>query len=344
MKLYREHGLGYCTQYAELKERAMSEGPLLPGTPGALVERSKPSGRSYWYRVYSPAPGVRPAEDYVCAAEDSASHDAMRLRMEFASWCAREVSMLGKIGFQVADKRTARVLVELRNHDLFEGGLVLVGTLAFMAWLNELGATIPQPARTMDIDVARYEALSLAAPLSLLATLQATGLPFNAVPGFPSHAPSTSMKLPGADGLRVDLLAPARKLGALVSAPDLQWAAQGIPFFEYVLEHPVRGAVLAGGHCIPVGLPRVARYVWHKLYSSTQRAGFPAKALKDRRQALTLGAVLVEKFPSDLDEALEEAPRSMVKPVKALLPALVKEASEHPELIEMLESTLGRVR
>ena len=45
----------------------------------------------------------------------------------------------------------------------------------------------------------------------------------------PSHAASTSVKLPGVEGLRVDLLAPGEKLGALVKLPELDWVAQAIP-------------------------------------------------------------------------------------------------------------------
>ena len=41
-----------------------------------------------------------------------------------------------ELDFQVTDKDIARVLVELHNKGLFAGGLVMVGTLAFMAWLK----------------------------------------------------------------------------------------------------------------------------------------------------------------------------------------------------------------
>lgn len=54
-----------------------------------------------------------------------------------------------KLGFQVADKDVARVLVELHNKGLFAGGLLIVGTLAYMAWLNELGASAIS-SRTQD--------------------------------------------------------------------------------------------------------------------------------------------------------------------------------------------------
>ena len=44
---YREHELAFRTQYAELKERTLAAGALLPGTPGSLALRSG-TGYGYW--------------------------------------------------------------------------------------------------------------------------------------------------------------------------------------------------------------------------------------------------------------------------------------------------------
>jgi len=270
--LFREQELAFRTQYAELKERTLAADRLLPGTPGSLVLRSG-TGHSYWYRVYYPVP-ARQSEDLVCKLDDTRARDAMGERMDLAAWVSGQVSTLRKLGFQVADKRVARVLVELHNRGAFEAGLVLVGTLAYMAWLNELGA-IAVTARTLDIDLARGHPLKLAAPVSFMETLLATRLPFVEVPGLPATAPSTSVKLRGVHGLRVDLLAPGSRLGSVVRVPELGWCAQAIPHYDYLLEEPEPAAMLAGGHCIPVRLPQAARLIWHKLYASSQRSGFP---------------------------------------------------------------------
>lgn len=264
----------------------------------------------------------------------------MRERMAFGVWAATQVSLLRKLGFQVADKATARVLVELHNQQAFEAGLVLVGTLGYMAWLNELGV-IAVAAQTLDLNLARRQRLRLGVPLSFLTTMQATGLPFVAAPGLPSTAPSTSVKLPGVQGLRVDLLAPGKVLGATVSIPELQWSALAVPFYEYLLDAPEPGATLAGGHCIPVRLPQAARFVWHKLYSSTQRRGSPEKAAKDQRQALELGAALADTDPLALRLAFKEAPAPMIAPLKPLLDILTGRAMGCPALGEMLRELLG---
>ena len=336
--LYRLHELAFRTQYAELRERSAGTGPLLAGTPGTLYER-RGTGNAYWYRVYYTAPGVQ-AEAFVAPAQDEAAVSAMRERIAFAQWMAAQVGDLRKLGFQVADKGVARVLVELHNAGAFAAGLVVVGTLGFMAWLNELGArTIA--ARTQDIDLARRQALRLAAPLPWLETVRATRLPFTAVPGLPSSAPSTSLKLPGRDGLRVDLLAPGRSLGATVAVPELGWHAQAVPHYDWLLEEPASAVVLAGGHCVPVRLPRVERLVWHKLYASANRPADDAKAAKDLLQAATLAAIEIEQHDLALEPSWRSAPGALRSAAKKRLPALRRVLAEHPQALEQFEATLS---
>lgn len=332
-RLYRGHELAFRTQYAELKERTLGAGQLLPGTPGSLVLRQG-TGYPHWYRVSYPVPG-KVQEDWVARDGDGALLAAMRQRMAFHEWAAQQVSLLRKLGFQVADKAVARVLVELHNQQAFEAGLVVVGTLAYMAWLNELGG-VAVSARTQDIDLARRQPLKLAAPLSFLATMQATGLPFAAVPALPSTAPSTSVKLPGVQGLRVDVLAHGDVLGAVITLPELDWCAQAVPYYNYLLADAEPGAVLAGGHCIPVRLPQAGRFVWHKLYASTQRRGFPEKAAKDRQQALVLGALIADSEGHLLRQALAAAPASMTSAIRPMVGQLIESAAAHPELADIL--------
>ncbi len=188
--LYRPHELAYRTQYAELKERTRAAGALLPGTPGTLYERTG-TGHAHWYRVYYSAPGKQ-VEDWVGGASEEAALGSMRNQIDFAQWTARQVSDLRKLEFQIGDKGVARVLVELHNRGAFEAGLTVVGTLCYMAWLNELGAKAVT-ARTQDIDLARRQSLKLAAPLPFLENVLATRLPFSAVPGLSSQSPSTSI-------------------------------------------------------------------------------------------------------------------------------------------------------
>ena len=329
--LYQLHELSIRTLYTEVKQRAQAAGDLLPGTPGTLVKREG-TGYGYWYRSYYPLPKKR-SEDLVGSVNDRAAYQAMLDRIEYSSWTAKQVTALSKLRFQVADKGVASVLVELHNRAVLEAGLVVVGTLAYMAWLNEYGA-MAAAARTQDLDLARRKTLKLAATIPFLSTLQATQLPFVSVPGMPSRKPSTSVKLPGAEGLRVDLLAPGPVLGEIVAVPELAWHAQAIPYYDYLLDAPKSSVMLAGGHCIPILLPDVSRMLWHKLYSSTHRAREPTKAEKDLVQAATLAAILVEQDNTDLRESFKDAPPRLRSAALVRLPRLQALLAQHPQAQE----------
>ncbi len=316
----------------------MSAGELLPGTPGSLRLREG-TGHAYWYRVFYPVPG-KTEEKFICNETDADKLESIRQQIAYHEWAAKQVSNLRKLGFQVADKSVARVMVELHNRHAFEAGLVLVGTLAFMSWLNELGG-MAVAARTQDVDIARNKRLKFAAPLPFLETIKATGLPFVPVPGMPSHTPSTSVKLPGVQGLRVDVLTPGDVLGAIVAVPDLEWCAQAVPFYDYLLEDPDPAAILAGGHCIPVKLPQAARFVWHKLYASTQRRGFKEKAEKDRQQALVLGGLIADNEAHLLMDAWQAVPAAMSEAIRPLSDKLVAAAEGHPELQDIFRECNG---
>lgn len=338
--LYRLHELTIRTLYAELKERASATGDLLPGTPGTLVKR-RGTGREYWYRSYYPVPKKR-SEDIVGAADDKAAYEQMKDRIAFSEWMSKQVSALSKLGYQVADKGVASVLVTLHNRQMFKAGLVVVGTLAYMSWLNEYGA-MATAARTQDIDLARRQKLKLAATIPFLASMKATHLPFTRVPGMPSHEPSTSVKLPGADGLRVDILAPGPTLGKIIAVPELEWHAQSIPHYDYLLEGGRRAAMLAGGHCIPVMLPELTRMIWHKLYSSARRSHDQPKAEKDLVQAVTLAAIICEQDNASLRDSFRRAPEVLRKAVLSRLPRVTKLLADHPQTLDAFRA-LGRRR
>ena len=326
--LYHLHELASRGLYAKVKERANAAGDLLPGTPGTLVKRAG-TGHEYWYRSYCPVPRKR-SEQFVGTAGNSAAYEAMQSRIADAEWTARQVAALSKFGYQVADKSTAGVLVELRNRRIFEAGMVLVGTLAYRSRLNEYGAMAPS-AGAQDVALARRQTLKLATAVSFLSAMHATQLPFALIPGTPGKNPPTSVKLPGAEGRCVDILAPGPLLGEIVAVPELEWHARTIPFYDYLLEGSRAAAALAGGHCIPIALPDAARMIWHNLYSSTRRKQDPAKAEKDLVQAATLAAILVEQEGALLRESYREAPRELRNAAHSRLPRLEKLLAEHPQ-------------
>ena len=311
---------------------------LLLGAPGSLALR-KGTGYGYWYRRYYLVPGQE-IEDLVCKAGQDDMFEEMRQRIDFSAWSWQQVRSLRALGFQVADKDVACVLIELHNKALFSGGMVVVGSLAFMAMLNAFGAIAVSP-RTQDVDLARRQALKLAAPVSFLETLEGTRLKCFAVPGMPNQAPSTSVKRSGEEGLRVEVLTPGTALGQAVPVPELKWHAQAVPQYDYLLREPQQAAVLAGGHCIPVCLPQPERFAWHKLFSSATRVNEPEKAKKDLAQAATLLALLAERDDAVLAESVQAAPAEVRAAAKTRLPSLRGLLQAHPQTLEQVESALA---
>jgi len=328
------------TLYAELVERSRFEGQLLLGTPGSLALRKRPGSRSYWYRRYYSLPKLPQVEDFVCTKQDQAAHDAMSSRIESAAWSQEQVRMLRALGMQVADKDVAIALVEMHNRGLFAAGLVLVGTLAYTTWLNEFGVRAVN-SRTRDIDLGRRHVPKLATPVSFKEAVQATKLDFSSVPGGQSpSALSNPVSRLGREGLGVDILTSGTRLGQMVHLPALDWHAQSVPYFDYLLTSPRKAAMLAGGHCVPVNAPAPERLAWHRLYSSTRRANDPAKAEKDLRQAATLLAVLVERDNLDLSMSVRAVPDQVLDAARRRLPALKSLLERHPQALDEVERAL----
>lgn len=336
--LFTRCELAFRTQYGELKDRVVAAGALLRGTPGSLVRRSA-TGRAYWYRAYQSATG-RQVEDLVGRDADVAAHGRASDDIEFARWVATQVRTLRRLGFQVADKAVAQVLVELHNSKLFEAGLCVVGTLAYMAWLNELGA-LAVAARTQDVDLAARQPLELAAPLPLLDIFERTQLGFHPVPGLSRTAPSSSLKLPGAAGLRVDLLAHGSRTGTAVAVPQLGWHAQAVAHYDYLLQQTQGAAMLAGTHCVPVRVPELERFIWHKLYSSAVRKTSREKAAKDLRQAATLAAALIDEDEMALSDSAHDLPTPMRSAIQRHRGAIRAALVHHTKTCQAIEEALA---
>lgn len=328
--LFRPNQPAFRQQYATLGEQSLTAGTLLPGTPGALQLR-RGTGYAYWYRVYYPVPGKQ-AESLVGREGDHAAENAMRARMEFAESTARQVGMLRKLGFQVADKASARAVVELHNLGAFEAGLLLAGRLGCLAWLNELGARVRLPAGE-----ATSSQLELLALTDFFKHALAAKLPL--VAGGESSTPSAchaAIALPGLPPIPAKLL-----IGDHGDIADsaLAWSAKLIPDHDYLSANPAPGALLAGGHCIPVRLPQAARLVWHQLGTSQQHPAPVADI--DRRLALSLAAALLAQDPWAMLTAWEAAPAAITAPIRPLRETLLASTGAHPDLQDLLADCLG---
>jgi hypothetical protein len=324
-RLFARHDPASRTRYQDLKQLARSQRRVLAGTPGTLKQRTQ-GGKRYWVREYIRADASK-VDEYLGAeaAIGEAQVAALRADIDLAKALAAGSSTLRVFGYQRIERKAAAVLAVLFNRGLVQAGLTLVGSHAYGALLNELGVLAPG-YRTQDLDVARARALAIALPESLTfgQLLGETGLRFVAVPGMPSHRPSASFKLPGAESLTIDLLVPGRLAGEVLPVAELRAHAQAVPLLDFLVKDPVDGVVLSPNQVIPVKLPAPERFVVHKLYSSQSRKADRDKVRKDLEQAAVLAAVLAEDAPGLLGDACRRMPAAGKAAVRRGARAAVK--------------------
>jgi hypothetical protein len=307
--LYRRHDAAAEAKYQDVKQLARSQARVLAGTPGVLKSRTI-AARPYWMREYIRADGKK-VDEYFGAADALTKErlDALRAEIELARALAAGSAQLRLFGYQRIDRKPAAVLSVFFNHRLMQGALVLVGSHAYGALLNELGIAAAG-YKTQDVDVARGEPLSIALPegSTFASLLEETGLRFVPVPALRAQHASTSFKLPGAQALAVDLLAPGKSLGSIVPVKELAAHAQAIPFLDFLVDEAIDGVVLSPNQVVPVRVPSPERFAIHKLFSSQSRRSDRDKIRKDLQQAAVVSAAVEEATPGRLADAYRACP------------------------------------
>ena len=336
--LFRRHDAAAHAKYQDVKQLARSQGRILSGTPGTLKQRTR-AGNRYWVREYIRVDGKK-TDAYVGPVSSTQDATVGRLKNEIdlARALAAGSAQLRLFGYQRIDRKPAAVIEVLANRSLFRAGLVLVGSHAYGALLNELGIGAPG-YKTHDIDLARAQPLSLALPAgsNLRSLLGETGLSFVPVPGMPSHRHSASLKLPGADSLAVDLLVPGNKAGEVIAVKELGAYAQAIPLLDFLIEEPLDAVVLSPNQVIPLLVPAAERFALHKFFSSqSRRAGDRDKVRKDLEQAAAITAAIEEDTPGSLQDAFRGMPRAGKPAVKRGFLAASRLLEAHQQAKETL--------
>ncbi len=156
----------------------------------------------------------------------------------------------------------------------------------------------------------------------------------------PKH-PSTSFRVRGR-ALRLDLLTPTTKRQSKpIHFSALNAAAQPLPFLDYVMERPERAALL-GRSAILVNVPDPARFAFHKLIASQERAAaFHAKATKDRQQAARLLEVLLEDRPADVNAAWAALKERGQRWTQAAEQGLAQIEPDHAGLVRTLREVMN---
>lgn len=322
------------TIYAELLEQiAVYEASRAIGhAAGSFVTKMVKGQQYYYFQHVGPGGGKR--QTYLGRRDAALDELAERFAEGRASVAGdqrsieRLAALLRAGGAMVTDAPSARVLRALADAAVFHAGGVLVGTHAFIVLGNLLGVRWATSLRTQDVDIAADPKLDIAVPgisADLPSALDSLEMGFLPVPGLDPKSPTTSFKVRG-QSLRVDLLAPSARARSLpVSLTRFGAAAQPLRFLDYLIESPVRAAVVGGG-AVAVNVPDAARFALHKLMIAGERpAAMQPKREKDLSQAAQVLEVLHEDRPGDIVlawEALAVRGKSWTSRVAKSVPAL----------------------
>jgi len=322
--------------FAQAVEIALAQHSVELRTPGALVEEIRRGSRRfvYWHRY---TPDGKLEKQYV-GPSGGAEHEMATHQLQDLLLLRDSSKKLRKLGFAASDNSTALTLAVLFNAGIFNRGAVLVGTHAYGALLNSLGAHIIPYPLTEDVDIATRLELAGVPSRALLDILKETGLPFVEVPSLRHKEPPTSFKVRG-QRLKVDLLVPAKgEPYRSVAVPLLGAHAIGLPHLDYLLQEPVRSIVVGRDRLVPVTLPKPGRYCVHKLAVSTLRQSGSSKTDKDVFQAAVLAAVLSVTREYELEEAVDEADRTLRQRARrGATQALRLLGKNYPQAVELME-------
>jgi hypothetical protein len=301
--LYVPHGSALTTLYGDVENYARSVRSVFPGTAGSVLERSNAQGFRFYARQFYDGAGKK-REQYLAGPIDDPQ--AKRLAEETQRKVAElkevvpHLRLLGREGFNLVDPKTYATVASLYNEGFFGAGAILIGSHAYGALLNQLGARTA-PYATQDVDIARSAQL--------------------AFPDVPAKS----------------LVETMRKSGIAFLVPELKAHATALPFLAYLLGESQDCVVLAREGCCLVRVPVPERFALHKLITSQLRAQRSQKSGKDIAQAAVLLAILAEKHPGSIEAAAKKIPKSAVKHVRTASTVARRELAAHPRAIEILD-------
>jgi hypothetical protein len=299
------------TTYAELLERsaAVAFSDAFPEHGNFTAKTVR--GRRYWYfqattpegRIQRYA-GPETPELLDRIAQHKRLLDDERERRSLVSTLTRSFALpspLPEIGELIAALARAGVF-RLRS--------VLIGTIAYQTYAGSLGLRLPGALlQTNDVDIAQFTSISVSLgdqTPPMLEVLRAVDKSFREIPHTADCRRSVSYQAKG--GLRVDFLTPNEgpDTDEPQRLPALKTDAQTLRFLDFLIYEPTPAVVLHGPG-IYVQVPAPERYAVHKLIVAVHRPPGIAKKDKDLTQAGTLLEALVQKRPTELQRAWEEA-------------------------------------
>lgn len=267
------------------------------------------AGRGYWYHIaHDPAMPNKQKSRYAGPVGDDRIEALVASHREAnAAYKARKASAssMRQSGLPTPDALEGALALEFQKAGLFQGGAVLVGSVAYQCYGGLLGVRLDGAHhRTQDLDIAqdREIALHVASGDQKLEDFETILKRVD-----PSFSPQFNPMRPK-DGptrykndrqYRVDLLTSHLKTdrdrSAPVTVPSLPGVSlQPLDLMDYLIEEPVR-SVLLHETGVAVTVPDPCRYAMHKIAISQMRAGSDdaSKSAKDLSQVSELLRALI---------------------------------------------------
>ncbi|PTM38678.1 hypothetical protein C8D03_0151 [Bosea sp. 124] len=308
------------TLYADLVQKVSPDAPV----PGSISIRMVHNVERYYSTERH---GAKRIQRYLGPVHDPAivaMAEAIRREEAIAKQRRKNITMLKSAGVQGPSQEVGRILEVMSRADLFERGMVLVGTIAFQTYPILLGYDLSASGMmTQDVDfVAANVRVSIGgranadaeepgdrtAPKSLdmLTLLKRADDSFVGVPNLGRK--TYPNKFTATNGLDVELLTPVRKRDEDNPVALPAWGASAVPlhYLEYLVQDAMPAVALHGAG-VPILVPQPARYAVHKLIVAQLRDAHSGKAGKDRVQAKALMDVLDESDPDTVADALDDA-------------------------------------
>ncbi|HTH94682.1 MAG TPA: hypothetical protein VL550_05585 [Rhodocyclaceae bacterium] len=273
--------------YQDCAERARTYAELPFGKPGRLLRKSV-HGQKLVYREVSVLSGdtrlrkLGPFGSPVVEDADAVFHAA--------TWMPAALVHLREAGFYGAARQLEEPLIAAFNLGLFSSGAVLIGPLAYLFWLNELGARVPShvPAAP-DLELA----------LSEHAVLSDAQADF-----FKRCIKTRQSRL----HVHFEMADYTRYLQSRMRLPYEALLKRHcfMTHLHYLTRSAQAATALVGDYLVPVLLPSPGRIYWQKLHWS--RLPDNPRAEAERHEALVLGAAIQRVMPDEIERARRELP------------------------------------
>lgn len=273
--------------YRDYAAKARSYLELPFGKPGRTLKKSV-HGEKYLYREVAVLSGdVRLRKLGPLGSQTAADADTV---FHASGWMPEALAHLREVGFYGAARQLEEPLVKAFNLGLFDAGAVLIGPLAYLFWLNELGvhaADHAPSAPDLELALSEDEILSEAQAAFLNKCIKTKNSRLH---------------------VHFEVADYARYLQTRVRLPYEALLKRHcfMANLHYLTRAARSATALVGDYLVPIRLPSPGRIYWQKLYWS--RLPDNPRAELDFQEAQVLGEAIRRVSAGEIEAARADLP------------------------------------